>query len=257
MRRISQVALLVGLTGCVEYSWFRSDAEPAAPVDTAVEDTGEWIANAPVYANTGDELFEIEPGTGGVRTIGNFWTETGEINGGIVDIAINTQGIMYGSTSTTLYRLHPFTAEAWSVCETDGAMMALAFTAAGELVGGNDSGVYHIDKDSCENAKIAGNSVYETSGDLVGLPDGYLYWTVRGDESDELVRVSPVNGAMRWVGPIGHERLYGLGYDEGTLYGFSADGEIVRIDPDSAATSVAVESSGWSWWGATTNPRAW
>ena len=258
MRLVSGFWLAVGLTGCVEYSWFSPETEPSEPLDTAaVTDTAAPIANAPVYANTADTLFEIEPGTGAARTIGSFWLASGELDGGIIDIAINIDGRMYGATTSTLYQIHPFTAEVWKICSTDGAMMALTFTADGELVGGNDNGVYLMDADTCTNERIAGNAVYETSGDLVGLPDGYLYWTVRGDHSDELVRVAPNSGSMRWVGQIGHENLFGLGYDEGTLYGFSSDGQIVSINPDTASTTVTADPDAYSWWGATTNPISW
>ena len=97
---------------------------------------------------------------------------------------------------------------------------------------------------------------YETSGDLVGLPDGYLYWTVLGGTNDELVRVDPVTGAAFWVGAVAGSRLFGLGYDDGTLYAFSSDGSILSIDPTTAATTV-VSSDTTSWWGATTNPVVW
>ena len=258
VRALSGIFLTFALSGCVEYSWFRPDAEPAAPLDTAViADTAAPIANAPVYANTSDTLYEIEPGTGELRTVGSFWLASGELDGGIVDIAINTDGLMYGATTSTLYQIHPFTTEVWKICATDGAMMALTFTADGELVGGNDEGVHLIDMETCENDRIAGNNVYETSGDLVGLPDGYLYWTVRGENSDELVRVAPANGSMRWVGEIGYDQLFGVGYDNGVLYGFGYDGEIVSINPDTATTTMTAKANGYSWWGATTNPISW
>ena len=85
--------------------------------------------------------------------------------------------------------------------------------------------------------------MFETSGDLVGLPDGYLYWTVVGDESDQLVRLDPNSGLFAPVGSLGYDQLYGLGYDEGELFGFSASGLIVAISPDSATTSLRSSGS--------------
>jgi len=58
------------------------------------------------------------------------------------------------------------------------------------------------------------------------------------------------------IGTLGYEKLFGLGYDEGELFGFSAQGEIVAISPDSAGTSLR-SSGSISWWGATTNPVVW
>jgi hypothetical protein len=135
-------------------------------------------------------------------------------------------------------------------------MFALAFDDVGNLYAGGDNLIERIDIDMCSRATLVEHPDYITSGDLVGLPDGFLYWTIRGEESDELVKVSPLSGNTEWIGPVGVDRLFGLGYSEGSLYGFSDDREIVRIDPVSASTFVLVPASE-QWWGATTNPVAW
>ncbi|MEN0065182.1 MAG: hypothetical protein AAGA48_23765 [Myxococcota bacterium] len=97
---------------------------------------------------------------------------------------------------------------------------------------------------------------YDTSGDLVGLPDGFLYWTVRGEPNDQLVKVDPLTGATFLVGPIDEAKLFGLGYAEGALFGFGEEGPIVRIDPKTAETTE-LRRDGTAWWGATTNPVKW
>ena len=58
------------------------------------------------------------------------------------------------------------------------------------------------------------------------------------------------------MGDVAGAQLFGLGYDDGTLYGFTSDGEILSIDPNTASTTV-LSSDGTSWWGATTNPVVW
>jgi hypothetical protein len=59
-------------------------------------------------------------------------------------------------------------------------------------------------------------------------------------------------------GRTGFNRLFGLAYDEGeeALYGFSANGQILRIDPTTGA-AVELTRLDLEWWGATTNPVVW
>jgi hypothetical protein len=88
------------------------------------------------------------------------------------------------------------------------------------------------------------------------LPDGWLYWATRGWGSDEIVRVDPGSGVIETIGPAGGDRLYGLGYEQGQLYGFSERGWIVSIDPATGAGTTVIDA-GTPWWGATTNPVVW
>ena len=250
------IALL--LVGCIDYSIQNPSSEIIDPVgDTAAELVP--IADAPVYANTSESLFEVVPSTGETVWVGLFQNDFGPIDK-FVDIAINMDGVMYGGTYDALYMIDPTTGWVEKVCNTTVDMMALAFTYEGHLVAGGAETIVTIDLNTCQTSLLIDSSGYfETSGDLVGLPDGFLYWTVRGEdnEGDELVRIDPTTGMWAWVGKIGVERLYGLGYHEETLYGFNSDGEIAAISPSSWQADILVADSSVSWWGATTNPVSW
>jgi hypothetical protein len=250
------IALL--LIGCIDYSIQNPVSETIDPIeDTAAELVP--IADAPVYANTSESLFEVEPTTGDTVWVGLFQDEFGPIDK-FVDIAINMDGIMYGGTYDALYLIDPNTAQVEKICNTSVDMMALAFTFDGVLVAGGAETIVTIDLNTCQTSLLIDSSGYfETSGDLVGLPDGFLYWTVRGEdnEGDDLVRLDPTTGMWAWVGKIGVDRLYGLGYHHGTLYGFNSDGEIAAISPSTGQSDILASDSGMSWWGATTNPVSW
>ncbi len=265
---------LVLLAACVDYQFTAPPDDPVVPLDTdapadtgdtqETEDTGdtgepvdtEPIAEASVYANTSDTLYEIDPATGERTTIGQFHEGSAVVEY-FEDIAIDLAGQMYGGTFDALYRIDPETAEVRKICDTDFDMTALTFTSMGELIAGGESTIHRIDLGSCQAEPIVSGAPYSTSGDLVGLPDGYLYWTVWGDgDGDELVRVDPDNGSAAWLGVIGYEKLFGVGYHADQLYGFSSDGSIVEIDPSDASSDL-VCNTGIGWWGATTNPVVW
>lgn len=267
------LALLL-LLACVDYEINEQPSQPegsldtAAPVDTGEPDTTEdtadtgepldvgEIAMAPVYANSSDTLYEVEPTRGELTEVGQFHQGSTVVEY-FVDIAIDMAGHMYGGTFDALYRIDPVTAAVTEVCSFGVDMTALTFTSAGQLVAGGASTIELVDVDTCAVEVLVSGSIYETSGDLVGLPDGYLYWTVWGTTGDDLVRVDPTSGAQTYVGPIGVDRLFGLGYDGGQLYGFSSEGEIVRVPPGGGVSEITAISSTLSWWGATTNPVTW
>ena len=116
----------------------------------------------------------------------------------------------------------------------------------------------HVDG-GCDMEVLFEKTGWDTSGDVVGLPDGLLYWTIRGTTSDVLVTVDPVTKAESVKGDVGFERLFGVGYDQGQgrLYGFSASGEVIEINASTGAGSLLTQDATRAWWGATTNPVVW
>ena len=243
-----------------------SDITVDTATDTGVVDTGyeepvveevdPEIAQAKIYANTSGELYEVNPDSGELLYIGAFM-ENGEPVDHFEDIAIDLSGHMYGGTGEYLYLINPTTAQVRSICPLDIATTALTFTSRGELILGVDSTLYKLNVQTCALQVLIANSFYETSGDIVGLPDGYLYWSVRGGNADHLIKVDPNTGIEEWVGNIGESRLYGMGYANDILFGFSGSGRIVRIDPNTGSSSFFKQLDTVSWWGATTNPVLW
>ena len=189
--------------------------------------------------------------------VGVFTATSGTINSSFVDIAIDLEGKMYGGTFDALYRIDPSTAEVSEICSPDAGMVALTFTSDNELIAGGDDGVNIINITNCRVTELVTEGNYETSGDLVGLPDGYLYWTVENGSRDGLVRIDPLTGQTTWIGETGYSSIFGLGYDEGELLGFNSWGETISISPTTAASSVLTSDDGVSWYGATTNPVEW
>ena len=265
------------LIGCMEYTVDATkDANLGADTadedlfgdgqtDTTIdEDTGgneeptieESVATEKMYANTSGSLYQVDPETGSMIFIGDF-QEDGQPVDRFEDIAIDLSGHMYGGTGEYMYLINPNTAEVRAICPLEIDTTALTFTSDGELIIGVDRALYTFDVVDCSLSILISNSEYETSGDIVGLPDGYLYWSVRGDGSDQLIKVNPRTGYEVQVGSIGEARLYGMGYANEKLYGFSGTGVIVEIDPHTGWSSFMKEVNELSWWGATTNPVLW
>jgi hypothetical protein len=226
-------------------------AEETGTIEQPAEDTGT-VATEPVYLNTGSELYGYDPTTNTATLIGHFSLGGTRITD-MTDIAIDLSGYMYGCAYDVLYRVNPATAEATLVGRMKQEMNALTFVSDGRLVGASED-VVTIDTSTAKETTLYGGGKWSSSGDIVGLPDGMLYWTVEG--GDRLVVIDPTTGSASEVGSIGVTAIYALGYAYGDLYGFTSSGKALVIDPGTASVSSKQNLSG-SWWGATTNPVLW
>lgn len=219
------------------------------PVDSDPE-----AATESVYINTSTTLFSYDPSTNRATAIGDF-KEGGVYVTSMTDIAIDLNGHMYGGAFETLYEIDPRDASCTEVDTLPDSAVGLTFLSDGRLVVAG-SRVFTYDPSSGTSQPMVKGAKYATSGDIVGLPDGFLYWVVQGGNSDELVRVDPSNGDTTWIGPLDGTNFFGIGYTNNTLYAFSSNGEILAVDPSDAST-VSKTAVTDSWWGATTNPVKW
>lgn len=277
--RAACCALLFTLSACSDYA-VRQKTEPAQgsdPTDSGgqseePQETGDpevdsgipegsdgtepdpEIATATNYVHTSTNLYAWEPSTG-LSPIGRF-TDPRGVAEEITDLAIDLSGRMFAVSFTSLYEVDASTARLTWIAALDTSLVGLTFLADGTLIGAG-SGLYTVDISTGRLTDLPTTGGYSTSGDIVGMPDGNLYWTVVGDGfSDHLVRVDPTTGAATWVGDIGEYGLWGIGEVGGNLTGFSSGGRLVEIDPMTARVSRGTDLPG-AWWGATTNPVRW
>lgn len=218
-------------------------------------DTGDpEVATEPIYINSGSTLYSFDPATGVATEIGVF-KEDGVTVSTMTDIAIDLSGHMYGVAYEELYRITPRTGRAEWIGTLDDSANALTFVSDGTLVAAGDGGVITVDTVTLRQSRLGG-ARFVSSGDIVGLPDGYLYWSVEGDAGDRLVRVDPHNGVVTELGDIGTDGVYALGFAYGELYGFTSGDKAIVIDSSTGRT-LSTERLDGSWWGATTNPVLW
>ena len=230
-----------------------------APIDSEEDEPpaeDEPLVDPPsekVYVHTGQTLYSWDPGESTLSIIGDFYrTDDGDIEE-ITDIAIDGAGRFYGVSYGMLYGIDGSTAEIWPISPIDFPLYGLTCTFEGRLIGGGD-GLFEINPATGVATTLVPAGRYQTSGDLVGLPDGLLYWAVR--DGDDLVVVDPTSGVAIARGEIGVQEIYGLGYADGSLFGFTDAGQAIEIDPSDGQILSTTMLPG-RWWGATTNPTVW
>lgn len=236
--------------------------EPDAEVpDGGVPDAGDDIppAEDPIYINTGPELFTFIPSTGAATRIGRFADNTGEMLS-MVDIAIDLRGRMYGGSSQKrIYLIDPNTAACRLVATYDDILHGMTFLSDGRLVVAGNR-VTTVDPQTGRTIdELVPEGMYTTSGDIIGLPDGKLYWSVRGEDREDpdlMVRIDPRTRRTEELGSTNVQGIFGLGYAEGVLYGFTRGGDRVELDQNDGHAVQTSRLSG-EWYGATTNPVLW
>jgi hypothetical protein len=233
----------------VDAAMLAPDAEPALP------------AREPIYIHTGESLFSYDPVSNAATVIGPFHDQNGMIED-MVDIAIDLNGRMFGGTrDKKIYFINASNAACEYRFDFDDILHGLTFLSDGSLVVAGERVSIVNPVTGAVQIEILAAQEYETSGDIVGLPDGKLYWTVRNPDAqsgngDGVVRIHPISGRIDWLGEATVKSIYGLGYSDNKLYGFSDKGRVVTIDPSNGAVLQSRVLEG-RWWGATTNPVHW
>lgn len=238
--------LLVVLVGCPDVGKPGSDTG-----DTDIE-----VATADLYVHSGEILYTWDLETQSATHVGAFHdASTGTALSGVLDIAIDPSGQLYAAIEDQLYRVDAVDAGCTpdQVLPEDGT--GLTFLADGRLVVGGEA-LVAIDLTTGTSEELVPAGTYTTSGDIVGVPQGTLGWTVRGETSDDWVSVDPDSLVATRLGPIGASQLWGVAYADYQLYAFGSDGSVWIVDPVTGAGTLVTIST-MSFYGATTNPLTW
>lgn len=227
------------------------DAPPASPLPDAATQT------YPMYAHSRDTLFTVTPGTFAITIVGTF-----DVDDLITDLAVTSEGLLYGISTTKLYRISPSTGKASLVSPVSGRTnVGMTFLRDGELLATDkEGGVRRINPTTGAVTEIGGfGGGFATAGDLVAVADDTMYAiSDEGPVGDELennwlLTVNPDNGQATPVGQIGFARVYGCAFADGHVYAFTQDGKIIEIDPVTGRGSMIKEQPV-EFWGAGVSP---
>jgi hypothetical protein len=218
----------------------------------------------PVYIHTGTTLFSYAPESNAIQRIGDFHDRNGPLARQMVDIAIDLNGTMYGgtrepggeATGNEVFLIDPETGFCTLRFIFDDTLHGMTFLPDGRLVIAGEQVSVVDPNDGAVLLEFPAARDYQTSGDIVGLPDGKLYWTVVGGNTDQVVRIDPASGRITNLGDARLKSIFGLGYAENQLFGFSSTGYVVVINPTNGAVLRQERLDG-RWYGATTNPVRW
>lgn len=207
----------------------------AADADTqSFSDARPGTINAEVYAHSPTTLYRLNPNTLLVDTVADF-NGCGEV----IDIALDKDSNLYGTSFTGLYRINRDTAVC-TLIATGSYPNSLSFVPAGVLDPTNEVLVAYLGSDYIRIDVTTGaittigtiGGGLSSSGDIVSVEGGGTYLTVEGPNCDDcLIQVNPADGGLQrnW-GELGFPDVWGLAYWGGVAYGFDDNGSAFSIE---------------------------
>jgi hypothetical protein len=206
-----------------------------------------------VYAHGDHKLYKIDLAAKTLVEVGPFNAPLVKVGNKmeediITDLAVSPSDVIYGISYTQLYTADPNDGHVTLVgpvtaCGTNA--VAMTFAPDGTLYAGDYKGQF-CSIDLTTNpptvkavAKLSGNLAL--SGDMVAVSDGTVFGTAYrlsdtsgGTQNNNLlIKIDPTNGNTTIVGYTGSERLFGVSYALGQVFGFTHDGsgDVITINP--------------------------
>jgi hypothetical protein len=172
------------------------------------------------------------------------------------DIALRADGALFAVTSGGLYTVDVEGGSATFIGSLDESLNALDFGKDGTLYGAGPCtpSVFTVDPKTAKLARIATlPDGFGSSGDLA-VVGGTLFLSATDledpeDIEDRLTAIDLSTFEVSVVGKLGYTCVYGLASFGSELFGFTCNGEIVEIDPMTAAATL-LASTGDDFYGA-------
>lgn len=229
--------------------------------------------NSRVFAHSGGMLYRLNNKTLSAQPIGPM---NGLGTQNLLDLAVDKDDQLVGITRDKLFSISATTGAATLIRDLGTSAQDLTslsyvpqsltdVASPDILVSANDTGaVFQIDPATGDATQIGSygstaNGVIKSSGDLFGVRGFGIYATVDvgTDTQDYLARIDPDAGwkATPIGAGTGFDKIFGLGYWGGKIYGFVDNGfevgggKMIQIDPNTGA-AVLLSSDQIRWFGA-------
>ena len=175
----------------------------------------------------------------------------------ITDIAETSDGRLFGVSFDTLFLIDPASAALSKVGPLNAGgenpwVNGLTVAPDGTLYASGGGELYRVDPNSAAVERVGpfGPNI-SSSGDIVWGPLGAIFMSdfEFQTQTDTLVSLNPLTAEATPVGAIGFSSVYGLSFNGLFLFGLTATGEILQLDPSSGKATV-LHDFDLSWWGA-------
>jgi len=222
-------------------------------------DLGEDLDDVIVWAHSPRELFAFDPRENTVTLVGTFLLPGGEGAEDMTDLAVDRDGNLVTCSFDNLFAVDPETAQVTLIgpldVSSDVRFNALTFVPPGVLdpsaevliAATAEGNTYRIDRSTGATIPIGSFADgYGSSGDIVSVEGAGTFATAFRDDldSDWLVRLDPMTGAITPIGPTGSSRLFGLAYWRNQLYAFDSFGRLLAIDIDTGEATLTESDTG-------------
>ncbi len=204
-------------------------------------------------------LYEIDLAALTTRRLGHV--RAGDRAPVLGDLVATPDGYLFGISTTSVFRIN-LSDPADSIYVGEHGLVnpyGVGLGPDGQAYAATRDGrLFVLDPTTARTREVGAlGGGFVTSGDLALAGDVFYASVKDAARVEHLVVVDPRTGAARHVAPFRDAAtgaavsdVYGLVCRDGTLFGLTAAGEILRVDPTTARCTV-VARTGISWWGAT------
>ena len=196
-------------------------------------------AEAVSFINTSNgQLGTIESSTGLFLPI-----ETGAP--AFFDIGIDSQNNFFGITGgESIYRVDLSTNTSSFIGSAGTFINGIGFDGTDVLYGTGGSGLYTIDLFTGAASLVSSISGFSSSGDLAYDPrQDRFFATSNAGNTDQLWSLEK-DGTATLIGDVGFNNVYGLLFEDGTLFGYTANRQQISIDLTTGAGNFEGNVSG-------------
>ena len=189
--------------------------------------TGE-VAKAGLnfISTSGGQVGVINTSTGGFTEVarGRF----------MYDVALSSDNKLFGSDSSNLVAINPALGTFSTIGSFGAFINSLGFTSNNSLLyGTGGSGFYRVNTLTGAATLIANIAGFSSSGDIAyDVANNRFLATSNGDSLWSIA----LNGSAAPIGNIGFFAVYGLLFDQGTLYGYTGKKQITIDTATGAGT---------------------
>ncbi|NEQ46471.1 MAG: PEP-CTERM sorting domain-containing protein [Leptolyngbya sp. SIOISBB] len=173
---------------------------------------------------------------GTVDTDTGVFTEIGN-TGQFFDIATLNETTGYGITSSgNLFEIDLATAGTTLLGNAGSFINGLGFDDSGNLFGTGNGSLFSLDLGTGAASTVGSGvgSPFSSSGDIAY--DGSQFFATSNDgANNSLWSINAITGVGTRIGDIGFESVFGLTYQDSTLFGFTASGDILTINTTTGA----------------------
>ena len=151
----------------------------------------------------------------------------------LTDIALSEDKQLFGASFSQLYSLDLET-ETFTLIGNLGVnnLNGLGFDNNGVLYGTGGGDFYSIDTNSGLATQIANISNFLSAGDIVFNPDRNNFLATSATSNRTKLFSIDLDGTAKEIGDIGFQGVFGLFFENQTLYGYTANREQIVIDID-------------------------
>ncbi|WP_424101698.1 PEP-CTERM sorting domain-containing protein [Moorena producens] len=155
------------------------------------------------------------------------------------DIALSNSGELFGVTPSALYSIDKSTGLSSLIGYLFAFINALGFSNDDDkvLYGAGDDSFYTIDTSSGAASLVAKIPNFNSSGDIAfdSVNNQFFATSLSVDGSSDILFSIANDGTASEIGSIGFRDIFGLFFENGTLFGYTADGQQITIDPTTGA----------------------